>query len=82
MRTDTALAVASPVIPLQFVVTATQEIRTPKRSIRVGDHLLIDPTVTPSIGKMVLIGERFELWCGQQDVSGVLAAVWEDESCA
>jgi hypothetical protein len=55
----------------QFFVTATQDIGD---NIFKGDHVLIDPDATPTLGKLVLIGDhqrgRIEKWDGKSAVAG------------
>jgi hypothetical protein len=56
----------------RFFVTATQHIGD---KILKGDHVLIDSDATPTVGKLVLIGDhqrgRIEKWDGKSAVAGV-----------
>jgi len=61
--------------PPAFCLRATERIQTPRRVILPGELLHIDPTIPPAEGRMVVVGDRLELWAGQEDVRGVLVAV-------
>ena len=67
--------------PPAFCLQATERIQTPRRVIQPGELLHIDPTIPPAEGRMVLVGDRLELWAGQDDARGVLVAVmtFEDD---
>ena len=79
----TQRAPSSPIYfaPPTFCLRATERIQTPRRVILPGELLHIDPTIPPAEGRMVVVGDRLELWAGQEDVRGVLVAVMtlEDE---
>ena len=61
--------------PPTFCLRATECIQTPRRVIQPGELLHIDPTIPPAKGRMVVVGDRLELWAGQDDVRGVLVAI-------
>lgn len=67
--------------PPAFCLQATERIQTPRRVIQPGELLHIDPTIPPAEGRMVLVGDRLELWAGQDDVRGMLVGVmiFEDD---
>lgn len=73
-KSNVGLVLSSAVGPLgaKFCVTATKEIVTPRRTIYPGQQLIIDPDIDPAIGKMVLCGNRCELWDGQEKIDGVV----------
>lgn len=73
----TQRAPSSPIYfaPPTFCLRATERIQTPRRVILPGELLHIDPTIRPAEGRMVVVGDRLELWAGQDDVRGVLVAV-------
>lgn len=69
------------IAPPALCLRATERIETPRRVILPGQLLHIDPTIPPAEGRMVAVGDRLELWAGQDDVRGVLVAVmtFEDD---
>ena len=62
-----------------FCLRATRHIETPRRVIAPGQLLYIAPSIPPAPGRMVVVGHCLELWAGQADVRGVLAAVFTAE---
>lgn len=66
----------------QFILTVVDEIRMQRRTLYPGNFVLIDPEATPADGKMILVGDRLELWSGQSDISGVLIGTWIDDDGA
>ena len=62
-----------------FFVTATQPIRTPRRLISPGVHILIDPGKRAVDGSMVLCGNSIELWGGGDYRGVVVGTVTCDE---
>lgn len=67
------------VAPTGFFLRAAQCIETPRRVIAPGQLLYIDPSIQPTEGRMVVVGNRLELWAGQTDVRGVLVGIYTDE---
>lgn len=59
-----------------FYVTLTKQITHPNgMELLEGDALLIDPSLEPKEGSLVLVGGRVEPWNGQSDVRGVVTSV-------
>ncbi|MCB4360908.1 hypothetical protein [Quatrionicoccus australiensis] len=77
-----APTVACPVVPViaGFFVTASTEIRAPRRIISPGEYIFIDSDMKPEDGKMVLAGNCLELWNGQPQIRGVAVAIYSDET--
>jgi len=57
--------------PPCFWVEVTQPLQSRKRLIQPGEFIAIDPNGTPTDGRLVLIGDRLEMWNGQDHVEGV-----------
>lgn len=81
MNTISNTAVAPVAPPADcFFVTATKDIQTPRRTIRKGNFLAINPNIEPTDGRMVLVDDSVELWAHQAAVRGVVVGVCSDES--
>lgn len=61
-----------------FFVTAAAPITALGRVIEPGTHVLIATDIEPATGRMVLVGERLEPWCGQACIRGVATMMYEE----
>lgn len=57
----------------QFIIQATEDLGDYYGwDILYGDYLTIDPLGEPKKSELVLIGDKFSKWDGQQKVTGVI----------
>lgn len=64
---------ATPVVAPFFRVQATAEIITTRcRHIGVGDVIVIDPTQSPGVDQMVLVGNSIQPFAGQHHTGVVI----------
>ena len=61
-----------------FFITATAPIEALEHVIEPGAHILIATDIEPAAGRMVLVGERLEPWCGQASIRGVATMLYEE----